>query len=303
MELDREIGKIDLSGSGTIGEYLHDIKTSYTALSKRFNYTDSSNPINAYINIHAGTDNFATISLNEKELYKQYCQYQLTRALTILQTYDSPVAYQTKRANFDASLDKWPATDKGARDSKGNPYCYLMEDYVRLATKSEVEEFWSPLHRSAGTYVQVTSKSGKDVRMQDFLKRMNGRTLDQELQLAGIKNISAVKREEYNRTYKGKWWTPPYGLTFRYERWGNPKGYKVYKGYTPEMWVGYGNGTIATTNKLYLHDGDYVIVAPYFMMFWDPYILDPAPGAALYYVDDDSAWNIECPMTTLVPAS
>ena len=229
IDLDKEIGKIDLSGNVTIGDMLKELKSEYSTLSKFVNKMDSSNPINAFCNIHSGVDNFKTSSLNEEMLYEEYLKCQLIRALTILQAMDSPTMYDTARENLNKA--KWPDVTIGTKDKNGNPYCYLMEGYVRLATVyADINQYWDPLRKeklSKDSYkLAVKSASGKKVSLSEFYKRMHGRTLEKELELAGITNLAECRKtafynKDYNTGYYG-------GITFEYERWGEKYGYQTY---------------------------------------------------------------------------
>ena len=230
IDLDKEIGKIDLSGNVTIGDMLKELKSEYSTLSKFVNKMDSSNPINAFCNIHSGVDNFKTTSLNEEMLYEEYLKCQLIRALTYLQALDSPTLYDTARENLNKA--KWPDVTIGTKDKNGNPYCYLMEGYVRLATGwADINQYWDPLKKeklSKDSYkIAVKSKSGLKVSLSEFYKRMHGRTLEKELQLAGIANLNACRKTTFSNT--DLYWTSYYGgITFEYERWGNKYGYETF---------------------------------------------------------------------------
>jgi hypothetical protein len=153
--------------------------------------------------------------------------------VTILQALDSPTMYNRARENLDNV--KWPDVTAGTRKN-GNPYCYLMEGYVRLATLQEIKDWMKimqdPSGKLYGGYqkeVWKTSSTGKKVYLSDFEKRMQGRNLLQELERAGIKNLDAVRKEGLG------------GLTFRYERWGVSSGYQTFKlasymHYTADHW-------------------------------------------------------------------
>ena len=141
--------------------------------------------------------------------------------------------YNRARENLDNV--KWPDVTAGTRKN-GNPYCYLMEGYVRLATLQEIKDWMKimqdPSGKLYGGYqkeVWKTSSTGKKVYLSDFEKRMQGRNLLQELERAGIKNLDAVRKEGLG------------GLTFRYERWGVSSGYQTFKltsymHYTADHW-------------------------------------------------------------------
>ena len=267
-DLNYEVAQVRLTGTETIGDRVRKVLNYYQELYPLFNKDDSSNPIVSFCDIHKATDNFATSSLDVKETYKQNIKYQFARALNILVALDSATSHQDELEAFnkrnavdDGTVTLDPVEDKGfitwvkvdqigpaPTDAKGNPYCYLMEDYVRLATTKEARDLLYALHRhdSSKNVISITSKSGQNVYMSDFIERMQGRTLQEELELAGIQNLDAVRKETYvyetnniqelKEQYKnpvgGSFYNPKdvkieeheaafAGITFRYERWGH----------------------------------------------------------------------------------
>ena len=312
-DLDTEIGQIHVTANITIGMLLVNLDTKYTNLIGRFDVNDSSNPIIAYGNAHTGTDNFATTSLKEKELYKQNVIYQFTRAATMLTALDSPTKYQYRLEDLKKRTEDnlWPDVEKGVRDADGNPFCYLMEGYVRLATVNEVQGFWMklkyPPFKSVGyqTKVTVKNKSGKDVDPIAFQNRMQGRTLLQDLELAGVKNLYQVKDHELFETHNGPvqissyylWEVEgpqnsalPYGITFGYERWGINSG-EVRVGNSTNI---RGYGTVDSYNR----SSDYWLVSPY-CLCWDERSIGE-PASARWFDSYKSQEWYEMPMTFLV---
>jgi hypothetical protein len=184
-------------------------------------------------------------------MYKENIKYQFARALNILSALDSAAAHQGQLDAFNIrngiddgtiapdseeakKVIPWVNVDKigqAPTDSDGNPYCYLMEDYVRLATPEESEDLLYALRKHDGSKneIYITSKSGLHVSMDDFVKRMHGRTLNQELELAGIRNLGDIKGSPYSFTTKDYWThvRAPYGIAFKFERWG--KADEAYK--------------------------------------------------------------------------
>ena len=317
MELDYEVGRIHLTASMTIAGMLNQIWLDYSSLSKRFDTNNSSNPITAFCNAHEGTDNFATSSLAEKELYKQYVRYELSRALTILSAMDSPTAYRKaiEKLQKKDEQNTWPDVEKDTKDRYGNPYCYLMENYVRLATVNDIKAWWGPLQdpdakNSYKDAVQCTSKAGLNVSATEFFTRMHGRTLLQELRLAEITNLDSVQKET---------WTNPDnsrknfgGITFRYERWGVKNGFRTFEWNSTHAWTdgmrysdpystslgGYDG--INYGGQLLSHNKSYVIAATQYIR-WSNGPGD-YPAESLLYQGNDKSTYIYYPMTTLVKA-
>ena len=310
MELDSAIGQIHLSANVTVGEILSKIYDKYSDLSKYFNKLDSSNPVKAFCNIHEGVDNFKTTSLKEEMLYEEYLKCQLTRALTLLQSLDSPTMYEDVRDNFNKIT--WPDVTDDVRDRSGNPYCYLMEGFVRLSTVSEVQNWLEPMrYTKKSSYVdsvQRTSNHGLHVSASEFFRRMHGRSLEAELELAGIKNLSEIR----NATWDGKHFG---GLTFGMERWGVKYGARKYEKNTfawtdgvrykdpiyhyyeiPGDWrmdddgLSYGGILLAT-------DNDYLIVATQYIRWTDGY--GDLPAQIWQYRKEEGTNTIYYPMTSL----
>lgn len=112
----------------------------------------------------------------------------------------------------------WPDVTVGVRDRSGNPCCYLMNGYVHLATVNEVwENNWKPLDEKKQKSVPILDKSSA----KSFFNRLNGRTLDEELKLAGIQNLENVKTWNGYPVKKSAGYDHFCGLTFEYQRWGN----------------------------------------------------------------------------------
>ena len=249
-ELNREVGKIYLTSQVTIGDRVRTILNYYETLYPMFDKADSSNPIVSFCDIHKATDNFATCSINEKEMYKQNIKYQFARALNILTALDSATAHQgeldafnirngvddgTIAANSEEAKNviPWVNIDQigpALKDANGNPYCYLMEGYVRLATFDELENFILPL-KNHGKEVELFIKNASGLRVygQDFARRMHGRTLQEELELAGIKNLQETRNAQHlyenNYTEYKKFG----GIMFSLERWATYRAKKYVK--------------------------------------------------------------------------
>ena len=125
-----------------------------------------------------------------------------------------------------------------ARDENGNPYCSTMGGYVRLATPDEMEAFIAPLNNS-GKEKEIFIYNRSDVKPvkvygSDFVERMHGRSLEEELERAGIQNLEAVRNSDLVSDQKMQ------GIMFNLERWGMKRSkvhldrddfpYKMYVG-------------------------------------------------------------------------
>ena len=257
-ELNREIGKIYLTSQVTVGDRVKTILNYYETLYPLFNKSNSSNPIVAFCDIHKATDNFATSSTNEKEAYKQNIKYQFARALNILVALDSATAHQGQLDAFNIrngiddgtispnseeakNVIPWVQINEigqAPKDKNGNPYCYLMEGYVRLATFDELVT-WRKAVENHGNQseINIKSSSGLKVYGSDFARRMHGRTLQEELEVAGIKNLKDTRNTSYNQTYTYHEYKKFGGILFNLERWANQRAKRWYstKSWTDDL--------------------------------------------------------------------
>lgn len=308
-ELNSEISNIYISPQLTIGDQLKTIIYYYPRVIPYFKKNNSSNPIVAYCNAHAGSDNFATTSLMQKEAYKQRVIGQLNRALMILAALDSPSLYNGWIEEFKA-ID-WPDVQEGTKDANGNPYCYLMQGYVRLATPDEAANFWFPVTQDSkkSAYkpeVAVTSSAGVKVSAREFAVRMQGRTLAQELELAEIKNLHQLKdggvlfethNPDRDDPHGFAIYTVPApqnhrrasGIAFGYERWASNYGKVVYK----EPIELLGAGTVEPDSE-----GHYRVVTSE-PIFWDGNTVSPDPVSNRVWDNHLREEYYETPLTYL----
>ena len=272
-----EISGIQAFGGNTFGSLIHDLNELYPAVITLFENNNSANPINAFCNIHSTTDNFATTSLEAKIIYAEQWKYQLVRAVTMLQMFDSPSVHQ---AQMDYLVDElfppekglWPDVTAGAMDANGNPYCYLLGGYVRLAYKDELGDFWTPLrkHDSKVTRLFIDDNKGEHIAIWDFAERMHGRTLEEELKLAGIVNLEDVRNQSFENTggFNSGDKITIQGLAFEYDRWGKKYGERTFSNNddVPDLAISKWRGE---ANKFWFSkDKDYIIMSPEFIL-WD----------------------------------
>ena len=83
-----------------------------------------------------------------------------------------------------------------------------MGGYVRLATPDEMEAFIAPLNNS-GKEKEIFIYNRSDVKPvkvygSDFVERMHGRSLEEELERAGIQNLEAIQNDNSTRICKKK---------------------------------------------------------------------------------------------------
>ena len=277
-----EIGKIETSGGNTFSSLISQLNLLYPDVYSRFKQNNGANPINVYCSIHSITDNFATTSLEAKEIYAEEWKYQLIRAVTLLQALDSPSVHQDQIETLNELFDRkndpenkgWPDVRAGAIDGYGNPYCYLVGDYVRLANRDEIWDLWAPLrkHDSKNYRVFIDDNSKEHISADEFVHRMNGRSLQEELELAGIVNLKDVRNQYFESSggiYSGDRY-PIMGLAFEFDRWGMKYGDRTFRkeDEVPGL-ARYRNEGPSTYSKYwFFEDKDYIIVSPEFIL-WD----------------------------------
>ena len=244
-ELSHAIVNVQCSSTTTIGDYIGKIREYYMSLVDDVDSMDYDvNPIAAYCECEDAVNNFATTTLAEKEMYKAEIKYQLARALNYLVIMEDfkvwskrQEAFNQRTATADAygnpKQDKWLQVEnvpRPARDENGNPYSTIMGGYVRLADKDELKAFFPPLYNT-GKEKEIFIYNRSDVKpvkvyAKEFAKRMNGRTLQEELELAGIQNLEAIQNEKHTLIYVNKKGKKSYdedtnyGILFNLERWG-----------------------------------------------------------------------------------
>ena len=310
IDVDKAIGRLDATANRTIGDLLNEIASSYDNVITKVTNADNSNPIVTFINIHEGTDNFATSSVLEKLYYEETIRYQLYRALNMLDALDSPTLYEERRAQLDA-VD-WVDVEENTKDRNGNPYCYLMEGYVRLATFDELDNFILPVkNHGSEKEIFVKSASGLKVDGQEFAKRMHGRTLQEELETAGIANLTETRNAQHlyenNYTEYKKFG----GIMFGLERWSNKRSKKWFavNSWTDDLKYSINGGNPSGLD--WLGDGQYhagawitaemsyVLAAPDYIE-WDSGSVG-APPANVYEGDDKyDVFKYQYPMTYFV---
>ena len=212
------IGALRQSGTFTIAMKIRDLKTTYDQIVKKFQTNNSSNPINAYIDVHKLTDNFATTSLYEKVMYAETIKYELNRALVMLEVLDGVRSHKPDRTNFRNCI--FPDPTIGVTDADGNPWCYLMNHYVRLSG-GEITSVYYKLRRKPDEFNETNWKKTIliEEKANDFAARMHGRTCREELSLAGFTDAQMEKPtlfQEKDLMQNRRYNVNHVGLTFEY---------------------------------------------------------------------------------------
>ena len=229
-----DIMELKASNSTTIGNLVGKLRDRYDAVAGYFaGVTDESNPINAYCNMHNDLDNFATTSLDEKKLYAAEIEYQLNRAVLLMSVLDGYEETEIKRDELERCV--FPAVEVANvtyKEINGQKYpkCYLMDSFVGISG-DVYNEIGAPLRNK--TTKEIVFLSNADAT--EFANRMHGRTLEEELRLAGMPGIDEAKNTQTNfpdiaeHKYGDLGWPANknyMGIAFSYERWGLSWGKK-----------------------------------------------------------------------------
>ena len=301
FDLDVAISEMRASANYTMSEKLKELKRCFGEVAGLFfNCTDSSNPITAYCNMHSEVDNFATTSLADKQLYAAEIEYQLNKALAYIEALDGVDAHAADREKLDGCV--FPDVTAGTADANGNPLCYLMNGYVRLATLDEVNNmYWKPLKNKSAKEVNILSNADADAA--EFYKRCQGRTMSEELAQAGIRNLGEkdISTSGYDRD------ACPAGLAFNYYRLGSEGGWGKKKSYWADGYL-----LVNANDSTYLgkREEDYAICSNQFML-WDGNQANCAISlytkdweycseGAINILGDDDVIQMYSPMLTLV---
>lgn len=157
----------------TIGQKLQLLEAEYTT-AMVYLKNNNANPISRYCQIYSYIDNFSTTSLVEKELYALDLDCQFDRTLSYLMLLGGEYSQQE---NIGLYYDSYfPDVIGEATNQYGDPYCYLMKSYVRVA-----DDAASAIYKPSKNVTILAEEDAKE-----FSRRRNGRSLKDELILAGF---------------------------------------------------------------------------------------------------------------------
>lgn len=166
-----EICNLRQSNYSTIGEKMKLVEEEYT---KAMTYmkNNNANPISRYCQKYQFVDNFSTTSVVDKELYAIDLDCQFDRTLSYLMLLGGKTS-QTQ--NINMYMDSYfPDVEAEATNENGDPYCYLMGNYVQIADSTSI-------YKSKEEYRTLQTED-----IKEFGSRRNGRSLKEELVLAGF---------------------------------------------------------------------------------------------------------------------
>ena len=117
----------------------------------------------------------------------------------------------------------YPEASAGTTDAQGNPFCYLMNRYVRLGDPTQI--FRDLKGTAKGERVILSDADGAR-----FIERMAGRTMEEELIRAGFTEAQIKGSTTFNESEIIPWGNRQYrGLAFKYQNW-RPEGIRKWQG-------------------------------------------------------------------------
>lgn len=174
-EFGEKICAMKQSNFNTIGDKMKQVETEYTAAMTYMKNNDA-NPISRYAQTYQFVDNFSTTSIVDKEAYALDLDTQFDRTLSYLMLLGGESSQGENIKSFQEAY--FPDVVKEATDAQGHPYFYLAKTYTRVLGDSLTDFYKS----SKCEKFDVLQK--EDVTA--FVKRMHGRTMEQELKEAGF---------------------------------------------------------------------------------------------------------------------
>ena len=175
------IGRMPANNIYTINDKILILDECYKNICFLLNQS-GSNPINRYVQLCSLTDNFTTTSLSEKQLYSLNIDLSLKKALGLLNFFIGYDANETNRGLYKNAY--FPDVTAGVQ-KQGFPFCYLMNDYVHLRTPDLVlVDMKENMTENTSPYVMLSTED-----IKRFADRMHGRTLWDELTLAGYTGL------------------------------------------------------------------------------------------------------------------
>ncbi len=262
-QLGAKIAKLKANNYTTIAQKLSELDKEYKA-TVGFMKDDPTNPINRYCEIHTITDNFATTALTDKVIYALDIESQLDRALSYLVLLDGE---DNEKVNIDLmKTAHFPDPEEGATNKYGDPFCYLLNGYAHLQNKNNYIEYsiydGQALYGFWGGYADTSLiyKGAKRIILSDediaeFGRRLNGRTILEEMLLAGFKEsdmrFEVPNKDKFYGVYPHGF-PDPKGIAFKFENIQCDKNkVELYKG---EYLFGRYLDTLAPASKMWLCD-------------------------------------------------
>ena len=220
-EFGEKICTMKQSNFSTIGQKMQKVEDEYKKAMSYMKNNDA-NPISRYAQTYQFVDNFSTTSIVAKEAYALDLDTQFDRTLSYLMLLGGEDSQAENIKSFDEAY--FPDVVKEATDAQGHPYFYLAKTYTRILGDSLTDFYKS----SKCEKFDVLQK--EDVT--EFVKRMHGRTMEEELKEAGFPE-NTYKNQSTKFTDKERSESRPNtnirGIGFNFEKiMANTKGVPSY---------------------------------------------------------------------------
>ena len=220
-EFGEKICAMKQSNFNTIGDKMKQVEAEYTAAMTYMKNNDA-NPIARYAQTYQFVDNFSTTSIVDKQAYALDLDIQFDRTLSYLMLLGGESSQGENIKSFEEAY--FPDVVKEATDAQGHPYFYLAKTYTRVLGDSLTDFYKS----SKCEKFDVLQK--EDVT--EFVKRMHGRTMEEELKEAGFPE-NTYKNQSTKFTDKERSESRPNtnvrGIGFNFEKiMANTKGVPAY---------------------------------------------------------------------------
>ena len=167
--------------------YMNNIETNFVETAGEVSKKQDQSPLTCYDNYINSFFNWDTQGWYARQAYRSNVEFALKTSYAQLAVYynigseetklnDGSDAHDALTQNVAKALNAMDANGAGARPNGYSGYCYTLN--------KEVDSFWQGLDGTPGV-----SKS----QLQNYISRLNGRTLIEDLELAGFSHDGCIR--------------------------------------------------------------------------------------------------------------
>ncbi len=200
---------------------MNDLRTGYTNAATLLAYTNNNNPLYQFDKLCTMQYNFDSSSVSVRLNYRARAKYTMERALSYLLIY---YVYGSKKVDnsarnlyvdyYNKAMQQYNASKYAVNTSSATAYSYVINRDVRLDARCHIDYEWGDWDEIY-CYSAMYDDSGHDFdfskkQIDEFVSRMQGRTLREELELAGF-NLSGFTKNYVGIMFtcderNGKWY-------------------------------------------------------------------------------------------------
>ena len=169
------------------GFYMNNIESNFVETAGEVSKKQDQSPLTCYDNYINSFFNWDTQGWYARQAYRSNVEFALKTSYAQLAVYynigseetklnDGSDAHDALTQNVAKALNAMDANGAGARPNGYSGYCYTLN--------KEVDSFWQGLDGTPGV-----SKS----QLQNYISRLNGRTLIEDLELAGFSHDGCIR--------------------------------------------------------------------------------------------------------------